>query len=256
MLGTNEVKKDDSMDFFGLDFGSSAEPKQEVQEPASAAFDMGMDSAVETQKEDPKVEEALMTEEPKVEETQKEELKVVDTQKEDPKEQTNPVNASDLQMSLDLDLIPSVVKPHTEPLSETTEDGVPAVISQNREELCAMWKKNMTEWREKTQRYQELCSQCDETNKANDALRASVAEAQKKLDAMQEEVQKKLTRIAVMQAQLSNHLVNNGLLRPVRAVVAQPDMDNLFTAPQPVEEPKPEENDPFEDIFKIFQNRD
>ena len=28
--------------------------------------------------------------------------------------------------------------------------------------------------------------------------------------------------------------------------------------PQPLEmeEPKPEENDPFEDIFKIFQNRD
>ena len=64
MLGTNEVKKDDSMDFFGLDFGSSAEPKQEAQEPASAAFDMGMDSAVEVQKEEPKE-----SDEPKVEET-------------------------------------------------------------------------------------------------------------------------------------------------------------------------------------------
>lgn len=169
MLGTNEVKKDDSMDFFGLDFGSSAEPKQEAQEPASAAFDMGMDNAVETQKEEPKEEETLMTEEPKVEEAlMTEEPKVEETLMTEEPEQTNPVNASDLQMSLDLDLIPSVVKPHTEPLSETTEDGVPAVISQNREELCAMWKKNMTEWREKTQRYQELCSQCDETNKAND----------------------------------------------------------------------------------------
>ena len=113
MLGTNEVKKDDSMDFFGLDFGSSAEPKQEAQEPASMAFDMGMDSAVEVQKEEPeepKVQETLMTEDPKVEET---------LITEEPK-QTNPVNASDLQMSLDLDLIPSVVKPQTEPLAETT----------------------------------------------------------------------------------------------------------------------------------------
>ena len=260
MFGGASEKKDAAADSFGFDFGMNApqsQPAQEVQPPAEPiaeetktatenpmdGFDLNMDAP---EQQAPVFSEAVPNVVPNtvheaIPEATAETVSATTSE-------AKPEQANFLSTSLDLDLIPSLVEPEksetslAEPLAETDDKGVPAVVCANREDLCAMWRKNMTAWREQTQKYQELCAACEATSQSNAALRASVQEAQKRLDAMQEEVQEKLTRIAVMQAQLSNHLVNNGLLRPVRAVIAQPDMDNLFTAPPPpAEEPKPEE---------------
>ena len=73
-------------------------------------------------------------------------------------------------------------------LEQTTvpvEEGVPSVISSSKETLQTRWKANMTKWRSQELAYQHLCEACADQSSANQALRASIAEAQAKLEALQ-----------------------------------------------------------------------
>ena len=121
-------------------------------------------------------------------------------------------------------------------LEQTTapvEEGIPSVISSSKETLQTRWKANMTKWRSQELAYQRLCAVCADQSSSNQALRASIAEAQAKLEALQSATDQKMHRIAVLQARLNNHIVEHSITYPVSASLAKPDLANLFEPPVP-----------------------
>ena len=164
-----------------------------------------------------------------------------------------------LQSSLNLDLIPTPkmddffaeeedTNPFSKAAAQYIEDhqeeeeeklralkdamNVPAVVCENRDKLLQVWVHNMKKWRESASRLDGKEKEIAEQKRSNSRLREEIKEAEEKLRSFQSDVEKRLNRISFLQAKLNNHLVQNELDRPVRASFAQPDLMDMFRAPE------------------------